>query len=113
VDTKQAEMPLNSEVEVQGEAMASAPSRLPSVRFPTEAGYGYVSLQDLRTQQSGADDQPPVPVLVTAIDRIGEAMRTCRFVLALAIGELALYVAPGGSELKRYLDAVLKECSHD
>jgi hypothetical protein len=111
VDTKQADMPLG-DVEVQRDAVAS-PSRLTSAQFPTEVGYGYVSLQDLPTQQIAAEDQAPVPALVTAIDRIGEAVRTCRFVLALAIGELALYVAPGGSELKRYLDAVLKECSHD
>lgn len=111
VETGQAERQ-PQELPSKGDAAFSA-SNLKSAPFPSEVGYGYIKLRDLSNHQIVAEDDAPVPTMVAMINRIGEAVRTCRFILAMALGELALYVAPGGSELKRYLSALLKECPDD
>ena len=58
-------------------------------------------------------DIPSAGIVVAGVEAIDRCMRTSRFILATVLLQLALYVAPAGSELERYLNALLKGWSGD
>lgn len=58
-------------------------------------------------------DVPSAGMVVAGVEAIGRFIRTSRFILATVLLQLALSVAPAGSELERYLKALLKGWSGD
>lgn len=58
-------------------------------------------------------DIPPVGVVMAGVETIDRCMRTSRFILATMLLQMALSVAPAGSELERYVKALLEGWSGD